>query len=88
MNTHNINFQEARRIVSAELQSFAFRELLPVLLGDEVMSRHGIKMTGGIETNSSYQPRVDATARNEFGTAAFRFGHSMVQVRSEIILHK
>ncbi len=60
-------YQNARAIVGAEVQAITYREFLPVLLG-----AHGIPPYTG------YKPDVDASVRNMFSTAAYRFGHSML----------
>lgn len=58
-------YQQARRLVIAELQSITFNEFLPALLGEEALRGY-----------SGYDSSVDPTIANEFSTAAFRFGHS------------
>ena len=62
-------FQEARAIVVAEVQHITYNEYLPVVLGTEVAASLA---------SLTYSPSVSAAISNEFASAAFRFGHSMV----------
>lgn len=64
-------YQEARKIVGAQLQVITFQEFLPVLFGPHMRTY--------IPRYSGYNPFVDATIPNSFATAAFRFGHSLVR---------
>ena len=74
LRTDETIFQEARRIVVAEMQNIVYGEYLPTILGAKYMDKYGLLVT---ET-SNYDPDVDPTIYNEFATAAFRFGHSMI----------
>ncbi len=60
-------YQQARKLVGAEIQSITYREFLPALLGSDAP---------GIA--SLYDSTVDATIANEFSTALFRVGHTML----------
>ena len=60
-------YQKARRIVVAELQWITYNEYLPSLLG-----------SNAVKPYSGYNASVNPTIGNEFDTAAFRFGHSML----------
>jgi hypothetical protein len=60
-------FQAARRVVIAELQAITFNEFLPALLGSQAPGPY-----------QGYNPNVNPTISTEFSTAAFRFGHSML----------
>jgi peroxidase len=60
-------YQQARAIVIGEIQSITYNEWLPALLGNSAMSRY-----------RGYDPTVNPGIANEFSTAAFRFGHSIV----------
>jgi len=60
----------------AELQNIVYNEYLPNLLNKETLRKHHLML----ELESEYFPRINPTTRNEFATAAFRFGHSQVQV--------
>ena len=62
-------YQEARRLVVAELQNIVYNEFLPVVLGTNSVP-HGL--------NSVYDPNKEATVLNVFATAAYRFGHSLI----------
>jgi len=64
-------FQHARRIVVAEYQNIVFGEMLPLILGHD-------KIFPARVTASTYNPNVDASIINEFSTAAFRFGHTLL----------
>ena len=64
-------YQESRKIVGAELQHITFTEWLPKILGPQGMNRIG--------TYQKYDLNVDASIVNAFATAAFRFGHSIIQ---------
>ena len=67
-------YQEARKIVSAELQNIVYNEFLPIVLGSDGLSSHGL----GLRDTSAYNSTIDATITNEFATVAFRFGHSLI----------
>ncbi|XP_037084823.1 peroxidase-like [Pollicipes pollicipes] len=71
-------FQEARRIVIAEWQHIIYNEWLPIIVGFDYARNHNLlPLTSGFST--SYDINVDPSASNEFATAAFRFGHSMLR---------
>lgn len=59
-------YQQARRIVAAEIQHITVNEFLPALLGHKLPSYRG------------YNNRVNPGIGNTFATAAYRFGHSQV----------
>ncbi|TRY74903.1 hypothetical protein TCAL_04779 [Tigriopus californicus] len=69
-------YQQARRIVSAEMQNVVYGEFLTVILGQNAMNENGLTLGSG---PSTYNPKVDPSIRNVFATAAFRFGHSMIE---------
>jgi hypothetical protein len=60
-------YQRARRIVGAQMQVITYKEFIPALLGRDALRRY-----------RGYDRTVDASIMNEFSTAAFRFGHSML----------
>ncbi|MEZ6072732.1 MAG: peroxidase family protein [Pirellulales bacterium] len=60
-------YQRARKIVGAELQVITYDEFLPALLGP---SAPGLL--------STYDPSLSAGIANEFSTALYRLGHSMI----------
>ncbi len=61
-------FQQARAIVIAEIQSITYNEWLPALLGRNALSPY-----------RGYDATVNPSVANEFSTAAFRLGHSLLQ---------
>ena len=70
-------FEEARRIVIAEYQHIIFNEWLPLIVGENVMSSFGLfPLTSG--HSDLYLDSFDPRVSNEFATAAFRFGHSLI----------
>ena len=73
-----IFFQAARSIVIAEFQNVIYKEWLPALFGPQTLDQYKLRLHPG----STYDHTLNAQIRNEFTTAAFRFGHSMVQVRA------
>ncbi len=60
-------YQWARQIVGAEMQVITYREFLPALLG-----------AGALRPYRGYNPTVNASIANEFSTAAFRVGHTLI----------
>ena len=60
-------FELARKIVGAQMQVVTYNEFLPLLLGP-----------GAIGPYEGYDSEVDPTISNEFATAAYRFGHTML----------
>lgn len=60
-------YKLARAIVGAEMQAITYREFLPILLGPNA-----------IRPYDGYHPDVNAGITNEFATAAYRVGHSML----------
>lgn len=60
-------YERARAIVGAEMQVITYREFLPALLGPRALRPY-----------DGYKPKVNAGIMNEFSTAAYRFGHSIL----------
>jgi peroxidase len=56
------------------LDQIIYNEFLPTILGSKLMSR--FRLGSG---PSFYDPKVKPTIFTEFSTAAYRFGHSMIQ---------
>lgn len=71
-------FQEARKIVIAELQHITYNEYIPLLFGDENLDKYDLRLLSQGYYNG-YNASLDATASNVFASAAFRFGHSQIQ---------
>ncbi|GBN05177.1 Chorion peroxidase [Araneus ventricosus] len=69
-------FQEARRIVGAEMQAIVWEEYLPITLGNERMTYFKLWLSNGGTTK--YNDNLDPSLYTEFSAAAFRFGHSLV----------
>src|SRR5919202_4438537 len=60
-------YQMARARVIAEMQAITYNEWLPALLGP-----------GALQPYRGYDPTVNPGIANEFSTAAFRLGHSLL----------
>ncbi|XP_049884964.1 peroxidasin [Pectinophora gossypiella] len=69
-------YQEARKIVGAEMQLITFEHWLPIVLGPDVHKTIG--------EYRGYNSNINPSISNVFATAALRFGHSMINP----ILHR
>ena len=65
-------YQESRKIVTAQLEQITLYEFLPAILGQEFFD----KLIGPYP---GYQPSTDSSIPNGFATAAYRFGHTLIQ---------
>ncbi len=61
-------YERSRKLVGAQIQAITYHEFLPALLGAASPAAVG----------SGYDENADATIANEFATAFYRLGHSMV----------
>ncbi|KAL8583777.1 hypothetical protein ACOMHN_036412 [Nucella lapillus] len=74
LNNHwdgNKVYHESRKIMGAIMQHITYQHWLPKVLGPK-----GVAMMAGYR---GYDAKVNPSIVNEFATAAFRFGHSLVQ---------
>lgn len=69
-------YQNARRILIGEYQNVVYGQYLSTVLGKSTTNSYGL--TPNAE-GTSYDPSIDPSMSNEFATAAYRFGHSMIQ---------
>ena len=65
-------YHESRKIVGAMMQHITFEHWLPLVLGDD-----GVRELGDY---AGYDVAVNSGVSNAFATAAFRFGHTLIQV--------
>ena len=70
-------FQEARRILGAQMQHITYNEFLPMVLGDEVSDKFDIKPLP-YRTTDTYNASIDPSIANVFAAAAFRFAHTLL----------
>ncbi|XP_043217352.1 peroxidase-like [Amphibalanus amphitrite] len=71
-------FQEARRIVAAELQHITYNEFLPIVIGGRHMEKTKLLAPLKSGFSNNYDPTISAGITNEFSTAAFRMGHTLI----------
>ena len=71
-------FYETRKIVGALLQHITYNEWLPIVLGPRVLDIFELKLLPKNYYNG-YNDTINPTIANSFASAAFRFGHSLVQ---------
>ena len=64
-------YQEGRKIVGAIMQVITYKEFLPLLLGNR-------RFNIFVRPYSEYSSEVNSSIAIEFATAAFRFGHSLI----------
>lgn len=71
-------FQQTRRIISGMLQHITYNEFLPRILGWNAVSLYGLKLLPQ-GYYKEYSPTCNPSVLNEFATAAFRIGHSLLR---------
>lgn len=71
-------FQEAKRMVIAELQHITYKEFLPIVLNNDIMRRFNLRIYKPAHDNV-YNSSTDPRIINAFATAVFRFGHTLVR---------
>uniref|UniRef100_K1PPM0 Chorion peroxidase n=1 Tax=Magallana gigas TaxID=29159 RepID=K1PPM0_MAGGI len=71
-------FQEAKRIVVAELQHITYNEFLPSVLNNRHLTFFNLRSRRSGHDNI-YNPSVDPRTFNSFGAAVLRMGHSLVR---------
>ncbi|CAH1238987.1 PXDN [Branchiostoma lanceolatum] len=71
-------FYETRKIIGALMQKIAYGEYLPLVLGPDFMDKFDLTLTKS-RFFDGYDPTVNPGIYNVFATAAYRFGHSIVQ---------
>ncbi|CAH1257377.1 PXDN [Branchiostoma lanceolatum] len=70
-------FLETRKIVGALMQKIVYGEDLPHVLGPDAMVRFNLSLTED-GFYQGYDENANPTISNAFSTAAYRFGHSLV----------
>ena len=86
MSRQNIHpgdtLKESRKILGAEMQHITYNEWLPIVLGNKYVEENNLSPLPNGMTND-YDQSTEPSITNAFATAAFRFGHSLVQGQME-----
>lgn len=72
-------FNEARRLTIAIYQHIVFTEYLPALIGNNFIRAFELEPKKENEYFTGYNKNVNPSVANEFSSAAFRFGHSLIR---------
>lgn len=72
-------FEEARRILIAIYQHIVYTEYLPTLVGRNFIKAFDLEPKKINEYYMGYNQNVNPSVANEFSSAAFRFGHSLIR---------
>ena len=71
-------YQEVRRIVVAIVQPITYNEFLPEILESATLDAYGLTPQT-TSYSGSYDGKVNPSITNEFATATYRMGHSLIQ---------
>ena len=69
-------YQEARKIIIALLQHIVYDEFLPRIVGENLIGLYNLGLNP--DYFHDYDPQCQPDILNEFATAAFRFGHTLI----------
>ena len=69
-------------LFTAQMQHITYNEWLPIILGMSYVDDFNLKPTD-FGHSQQYDDTVNPSITNAFATAAFRFGHSLVQSTME-----
>ncbi|XP_037896461.1 peroxidase [Glossina fuscipes] len=79
-------FQEARKINIAQYAHISYYEWLPIFLGYENMLKNRLIYSAPKTTHiNDYDPSIDPSVLNGHATAAFRYFHSQIEGRLDLI---
>ena len=67
-------YQETRKIVGAVLQKITYEDFLPIVIGRNALPKY-----------KGYDNKINPSISNAFATAAFRFGHSLIRQKFDIL---
>ncbi|KAH8419210.1 hypothetical protein KR222_010706 [Zaprionus bogoriensis] len=72
-------YQEARKILGAQMAHITYNEFLPVLLGRNLSEAKGLlPARDDLSAADTYDPLVNPSIANCFAAAAFRFAHTLL----------
>ena len=71
--------------MTATAQHITYSEFLPRVLGPEFTDSFRLRLEAKGRFYPGYDPSCSAGVTNEFATAAFRFGHTLVHPRFTLI---
>jgi len=74
-NESDFVYESARKLVGAQIQKITYDEFLPVLLGQSAPA----------SSDASYDSTINAGVSNEFSTAAFRVGHTLLSSDLQLV---
>ncbi|KAH8330422.1 hypothetical protein KR067_002262 [Drosophila pandora] len=79
-------FQEARKINIAQYQQISYYEWLPIFLGGENMLKNRLIYKAPKTSHvNDFDPNIDPAVLNEHATAAFRYFHSQIEGRLDLL---
>uniref|UniRef100_A0A1A9W584 Peroxidase n=1 Tax=Glossina brevipalpis TaxID=37001 RepID=A0A1A9W584_9MUSC len=79
-------FQEARKINIAEYEHISYYEWLPIFLGYENMLKNRLIYSAPKTTHiNDFDPSIDPSVLNGHATAAFRYFHTQIEGRLDLI---
>lgn len=78
-------YQEARKILIAEFQHINYYEWLPIFIGTNNMAKYGLIYPGAKSYIDDYKEDVDPSVIQGHATAGFRYFHSAIQGKLELI---
>ncbi|XP_026472426.1 peroxidase-like [Ctenocephalides felis] len=78
-------FQEARHINIAQAQHINYYEWLPIMLGVDNMVKNHLIYQQPYTFIDDYDPEVDPSVLNEHATAAFRYFHTQIAGRLDLV---
>ena len=77
-------FQETRRIVIAMVQHITYNQFLPTIVDRRTMSKFSLFSKESGFANI-YNSSVDASIRNGFAIAPYRYGHSQIMAEESLL---